>query len=899
VKLGQPVERLRRINLLLAWLSFGAAFVGFLLAVPLTNQTPVASVANETHIQFSVEREAGVPVGCVIVRWQVDQIREVYLDGNGVIGSGERRQCGEVFSKHTLHVLFRDNTTHDYTVAVLPYSTRVLTVAFSLVAALAWLLVSAIRAREHWWLNAFPGLAVVFSGVNLIDKGGSSPEWLGLTLAWGVVWGISLSARRVFRRQLDQPSYVTARLPWLSFFLALMMAAIASVLVAALVLNVWSILEISALPIGTAFYLSYKTMAGFLLLVGALLIGTLLVSRSPGSTAYRKDVAFLVVLLLLPSTVLILLRGHAWLHETVFMSGVYLCWLIICVGWLYARRSGSAGQQEWRNARSQPRKGIFLSSLALAGLILAFTVVTFYIPMLRRFWTGMDEGYWVSQVQQPLWSDFFDNYANRPMVNLGVQIAYALSPKSVDGYLWLAFILRFGTALFTAGSILEMLPRSKETKAVALLAALLFIANPSEVSRFLVISLPAYHVGIFALSGAVFLYLYSYRTQRRSLLLISCVLLGISLLSYETGFPIAAFAAFLPWIRRREGHLRVWTYAWIGTWAVLATRFVVYLWVGGVGTYQAVAGSSVSINTLLYNLRTQLLPTLYYFRFSIHALAFFLPWGLIVFLIAMLTLWRATDGLSRSGAFRQYGLGLLVVVVMTVLGVAPYFVLAPIIAPDVASDLTTFRTQYYAAPVQAAFYALMIVIVGKRFVSSVARLWYCLVPAVLIMLSVANTFRQQTQDIAIYPGVRFENVAYIFDQVDRLVPDLPHDTAVFFVLDDKMETPFGGDYPLLTLSCARLGVPAYSGNYKEASWLPRGAGGTPQLEAKIIYSFNKVIAFRVEADGSVIRLNLPPTSPHATVEINAATACESWGAIRQRANILRYAGANMNSKMPG
>ncbi len=57
-----------------------------------------------------------VPGSCVGVRWQVDGIREVYLDGVGVVGSGTRESCTP--GAPTLGVVFSDGVREDYALDV-------------------------------------------------------------------------------------------------------------------------------------------------------------------------------------------------------------------------------------------------------------------------------------------------------------------------------------------------------------------------------------------------------------------------------------------------------------------------------------------------------------------------------------------------------------------------------------------------------------------------------------------------------------------------------------------------------------------------------------------------------------------------------------------------------------
>ena len=52
----------------------------------------------------------------------------------------------------------------------------------------------------------------------------------------------------------------------------------------------------------------------------------------------------------------------------------------------------------------------------------------------------------------------------------------------------------------------------------------------------------------------------------------ACVALGLSLLQFEIGYPLALLVTPLVALKRRRPHLYLWTYAWLGTVAVLAIR---------------------------------------------------------------------------------------------------------------------------------------------------------------------------------------------------------------------------------------------------------------------------------------------------------------------------------------
>jgi hypothetical protein len=61
-------------------------------------------------IQFWADAETLTSGDCTSLRWQVDNVREVYLDGEGVVGHGQRQVCPTVSTRYELRVVRLDTT---------------------------------------------------------------------------------------------------------------------------------------------------------------------------------------------------------------------------------------------------------------------------------------------------------------------------------------------------------------------------------------------------------------------------------------------------------------------------------------------------------------------------------------------------------------------------------------------------------------------------------------------------------------------------------------------------------------------------------------------------------------------------------------------------------------------
>jgi hypothetical protein len=69
-------------------------------------------------IQF-VAGDASIANGsCTWLRWKVENVREIYLDGDGVVGYGERQVCPTTSTSYTLEVIHLDGSTTTKTIEI-------------------------------------------------------------------------------------------------------------------------------------------------------------------------------------------------------------------------------------------------------------------------------------------------------------------------------------------------------------------------------------------------------------------------------------------------------------------------------------------------------------------------------------------------------------------------------------------------------------------------------------------------------------------------------------------------------------------------------------------------------------------------------------------------------------
>src|SRR6202008_4644484 len=145
---------------------------------------------------------------------------------------------------------------------------------------------------------------------------------------------------------------------------------------------------------------------------------------------------------------------------------------------------------------------------------------------------------------------------------------------------YVAVAMCFANALLLAAIIRKLLPGAT---LVAVCAALLFVVNRSEPMLFLLTWVTNFYwPALLWFQLAVYLHMVSYGCASRWLLVGSCVSLGAALLTSEAMFPLALLVPPIIWLQRGpRARLLIWSAAWIGTVAVPALRFVVYLVVQG------------------------------------------------------------------------------------------------------------------------------------------------------------------------------------------------------------------------------------------------------------------------------------------------------------------------------
>ena len=69
-------------------------------------------------VRFWADHDSISPGDCTWLRWEVDRVREVYLDGAGVVGHDQRRVCPNTGTRYELRVVDRDGNATSETVEI-------------------------------------------------------------------------------------------------------------------------------------------------------------------------------------------------------------------------------------------------------------------------------------------------------------------------------------------------------------------------------------------------------------------------------------------------------------------------------------------------------------------------------------------------------------------------------------------------------------------------------------------------------------------------------------------------------------------------------------------------------------------------------------------------------------
>jgi hypothetical protein len=560
----------------------------------------------------------------------------------------------------------------------------------------------------------------------------------------------------------------------------------------------------------------------------------------------RRDLGFITLLLCIEAVFLIGFRFLLKDVSVILMVAVVICWLGIVGYWL--KPSKQLPMPRMTITKSHKSSGFF-QTLGLALIFFGFSLAMFFVPMSRAFWHGADDApLLVQNTPIALWE--YDAGQNRPLAPAVGVLAEILTPGHIDSLLWLAFFLRLCTAAVISALVREII--GKSARSVAILAAILFMIDPSEPARFLAIVMANYFFASLLLWTSLWLLLRSYRLGSRRLLILSCILLEMALLTADGGYPLALIGIlFLLFLGTKKPHIWVWLYAWLGALGIVALRLVIFL-VTTSNPYQlTVFSENVS---WLGGFIAQMKPSFAFF--AVPSAAFvsqYWPYGLVGVLLAIPLLLGPATKLKLN---QRFLLGLGIFVLADMLGVLLY-----------SRFPSVLRTQFFAAPAQAVVLALLLIGLISVLPDKIKRVVLIISISATVFMVGVNTMAYQEQ--LFEPGIRFEYLVKAFQDLHRIAPSIKPSSLVL-VVDDGPDPVMGiVDYHLPFLAWASLGVSAYrlsqnALNTGEVVFNPGGVSiGFPYIPAVMgasqECSYDHVVVFTVNyRDGSVTLLDKFP-----------------------------------------
>ncbi len=546
---------------------------------------------------------------------------------------------------------------------------------------------------------------------------------------------------------------------------------------------------------------------------------------------------------------LIGLRAAPWAHNAVVTLAAVGLGAAGCAVWIRAAQTDrpAAGQI------SPTDRGMLL---LIGSAIVVITVLAYLLPMRAHVWMGGDEAYVLNKATLG-WSVIlqYDLILARPLTPLGALIGSMFSlPTGIDGFLLWATIARAASALLFVGIVRLLLPKSW---IIPFAAGLLFIVNPSEPTRFAAIHMQGYHMLLLLMLLAIFLFLLAYRRASRPLLIASMVALGAACLIVEVAFIMALVMPLTLYLwggdRRRS---IIWSFTWFVTLVLFAFRLFVRT---GEVDYQLVVLQEVPLEEMIRNISVQLTPLFGFFR-----LADATPWQwLIAIALGILSTLTLLFAARRSEPISRRTLVTMLVVSLL------YICLTVGVFIRLTGVLAQIRTQFAPSPGQALFWVLLLALLATRFTSRRANAVVALMVGVMITLSTANGFSDETRTTFATPNTRYEAVVRTIHDVRAVSPQYNSESVIVFYLEAGAETPLGWGYMLIELSQYLFGTRGVVVNYEGLDNLIFRLNdersryfGLPVLTA------DRLVAFCLASDGSATLLEtLPDTGDFTPREL--------------------------------
>lgn len=554
----------------------------------------------------------------------------------------------------------------------------------------------------------------------------------------------------------------------------------------------------------------------------------------------RRELVFVLVLALMAALPLIAFRGDSILQMPVVLAA----WSMVVFGPLFAWTKRTPLIDEVSTQRTRPSSD-WLGAFSALPTLLVVQIVAYLLPMCRHFWGGYDEMLNFKPGFAQMWCTYADTELGRPLIGLPAWIVHACCGGRIEGFLALGFLLSFANGVLLWSIVRRSLP---EYPALALGAGVLLLCHPGEPLRFYVMwAANFYFLGVFLLLLAFWLLLVSFDRGSRLGLVGACLSLAASILVFEAGLPLAMLGFVLLWRRGSPKAYWVWSAGWFATQCLLSIRTVQSFSRGTSGSYQMRIASDQGWRLDVFAARSIELtePMKSYFQ-PISASAGHLWSGAVILIVAAIGISFAACRNGSLNSLRTKCAGLLVALAAVVLGLLPFVPLR-----------TLWRTQFYAAPGEAALLALSIGLLCGQLPGRIGRFLFSGAVAFVAGSATIQAYVHQDQQPR---EVTYEKTVHILQQLQALSPHYPRD-AIILLLPDQSSAPLG----LNTLSMP-LGIAFTGTNIVQAN--PNDPYVPVELRSDSVsinkdanrreYAYDRVIAFRVCRNGTLFFLSRLP-----------------------------------------
>ena len=361
----------------------------------------------------------------------------------------------------------------------------------------------------------------------------------------------------------------------------------------------------------------------------------------------------------------------------------------------------------------------------------------------------------------------------------------------------------------------------------------------------------AYNVAVVFMLLSLWLYIHSYRRKDKLLLLASCAVLGFSLSMIEVGYLVGLLSpVILMFLGRKQANKITWFFAWFATNLLFFLRYIQFQIQKGGGYQSSLIGNIFPSDQIIHNMLFQLGRTLSYFQIPTASPSHWLYSSVVALVsVIMLVLVVKQPATLRKS---HYAIAAVFLLIAIVLAIALYI--------PISGLLSSIRTQFYAAPIQAMLWSILIAIVACVLPIRTRRFWIAGATGLMVLFAIVSAL-DISANRPMNTNVNFEKTVKILRQMNEIAPHFRPNTLMAWVIPGGTDTPLGWTYYVSDLSRFAFGVQGVQANFIDSLGVgfQFTAQGLKSNDDIIKYPYNQIVAFEIETNGDVQLLErIPP-----------------------------------------